>query len=692
MRSGEHPGEQLALVRAAIIPQAASAPDSGSVATGDSGVTDPVASVLVDTGLAHLDRPFEYSVPAALAEQAVPGARVKVRFAGQDLDGFVLARAATAEHDGRLAPLRRVVSPEPVLTPDVLRAATAVARRYAGTTSDVLRLAVPPRHARAEAALPQQAPEAVAAQPSPAPATGAWEVYAAGPAFLRRVAAGEAPGAALLALPSTDPDCDWPALLAQAAAATAAGGRGSILVVPDARDVERVDAALLAALGPGRHVRLTADQGPQARYTAYLKVLRGHVPVVVGTRAAAWAPVRDLGLLAWWDDGSDLHEEPRAPYAPVREVLAARADVEGAALLTAGHARSVAVEGLVRAGRLRSIEPDRAALRRAVPRVRVAGEGEDAGRDPAAAHAHLPTVAWQAAREGLERGPVLVQVPRRGYLPALSCQTCRRPARCPHCAGPLALPGPGRPPACGWCGRSPVRWECPHCGDHRLRSAVVGARRTAEELGRAFPGVPVTTSGAGDVVASVPAAPRLVIATPGAEPVAEGGYAACLLLDAWALLDRPDLRAGEEAVRRWLEAMALTRGSADGGRCVLAGAPTHVTIPAVEAVVRWDPVWFAGRELDERVELGLPPARRVATLTGARAVLDDAVREMTLPPSTSVLGPLPVASGDERVLLTVEPGDGDALAAEVAAVRARRSARKDRLPLAARLDPPDPST
>ena len=74
---------------------------------------DPVARVLVDVPLAHLDRPFDYAVPATMADTAVPGCRVKVRFAGQDVDGYLVARAATSEHQGLLAPLRRVVSPSP---------------------------------------------------------------------------------------------------------------------------------------------------------------------------------------------------------------------------------------------------------------------------------------------------------------------------------------------------------------------------------------------------------------------------------------------------------------------------------------------------------------------------------------------------------------------------------------------------
>ncbi|MBM6403755.1 primosomal protein N' [Phycicoccus sp. CSK15P-2] len=649
----------------------------------------PVALVQVDTGLAHLDRPFEYSVPESMADGARPGVRVKVRFAGQDLDGWVLARRDEAEHSGRLTPLRRVVSPEPVLTDAVLDAAREVAARYAGTLGDVLRLAVPPRHARAEQALAVEPPDLPGL---PAADAVAWARYPAGEAYLARVRDGAAPAASVLALPAVEDDRTWPALLAQAVGTCVAGGRGALVVVPDHRDVVRVEAALGAALGPGRHVRLTADQGPQARYTAFLKALRGHVPVVVGTRAAAFAPVRDLGLVVWWDDGDDLLDEPRAPYPHVREVLLARARREGAALFTAGFVRSAAVADLVARDVLKPVDAPRDAVRSAVASVRVAGEGTDRDRDPAVAAAHLPTVAWRAAKEALTSGAVLVQVPRRGYLPSLACQTCRRPARCPVCSGPLSLTGPQGPPGCRWCGRVETRFACPACSGTRLRSSVVGARRTAEELGRAFPGVPVERSGAGTVLDTVAAGPRLVVSTPGAEPVAPDGYAAALILDAWALLDRPTLDAGEEALRRWCSAAALVRPASAGGRVVLAGAPTHVPVAAAEALVRWDPAWFAERELTERRDLALPPTARLAALTGSRAAITAALEELATPPSARTLGPLPHGEERWRVLVTVPVEDGPALARELLALRARASARKDPDPVVVRVDPRDPTS
>lgn len=662
----------------------------------------PVAAVVVDTPLAHLDRVFEYTVPDDLLESAAPGARVRVRFAGRDLDGFVVQRRAEPEHGGRLSPLRRVVSPEPVLTPELLALCRAVADRYAGTLSDVLRLAVPKRHATAERNLPLVAPSPPTPMEGGALDPGPWAAYPAGAAWLRRVAAGEGPAAAWSALPGQPADNDWPRAFALAAQAALQGGRGAVLVVPDHRDVDRLDAALTEVLGRSHHARLTADQSPQARYTAWLKVLRGHVRVAIGTRAAAFAPVHDLGLVAWWDDGDDLLLEPRAPYPHTGAVLRIRAGQTGAAVLAGGYVRSLAVQEAIECGELRPVEPEPALVRAVAPRVAIAGEGTDEERDGPAARAHLPSRAWRVAKDALHDGPVLVQVPRRGYLPSLSCAECRTPVRCARCHGPVAVGGPGSPPACRWCGAvlgaggRGAGFECRECGSTRLRSSVTGARRTAEEIGRAFPGAPVVTSGSGEVLAATDDEPALVIATPGAEPVAPKGYSAVLLLDAWASLDLPVLDAATESLRRWAAAAALARS---GRGIVLCGVPEDVTLPAVEALVRWDPAWLAERELADRRALGLPPAVRMAQLAGPRRAVEEALGQVHLPASAQVLGPMPVPDPGRRgstgpdepwhALVRVPLAETDELTRALQALKALRSARKQAEVVTVRVDPVD---
>ncbi len=600
----------------------------------------PVARVLVDVPLAHLDRPFDYLVPAKLHERVCAGSRVKVRFAGQDVNGFVLDRVATSEHEGRLTPLRRAVSGEPVLSPAVAHLVGLVAARYAGTRSDVLRLAVPARHAATEK---RDSPPAPPLAPDVEAAHRAWSPYDDGSAFVSELAAGRSPRAVWSALPGPS----WPALLAQAAAATLAAGRGTLLCVPDHKDVARVDAALTEALGAGQHVVLAAESGPARRYRAFLAVARGAVRVVLGTRAAAFAPVHDLGLVAIWDDGDDLYAEPRAPYPHTREVLLLRAHEERAAALVGGFARTVEGEYLLRTGWARELVADRAAVRAAAPAVAITGAtDQELARDPHARSARLPHTAYDAIRAGLERGPVLVSTPRLGYVTALACDSCRSPARCPVCSGPLQVTAAHRPPSCRWCGTEQASWSCPVCSGRGLRAPVLGEARTAEEIGRAFPLVPVRTSAGDRVLATVEDTPSVVVATPGAEPVVAGGFACVVLLDTWLMLARTDLRTGEEALRRWLAAAALARAGAHGGRVVAVGEPSD---PVLQALVRWDPGGFAGRELEERRSAHLPPASRLASLTGPEAELTTALEALLLPPGAEVLGPVPVPVPARRV-------------------------------------------
>jgi primosomal protein N' (replication factor Y) len=360
-----------------------------------------------------------------------------------------------------------------------------------------------------------------------------------------------------------------------------------------------------------------------------------------------------------------------------------RAHRAGAALLFAGHAVTAEAAQLVESGWAGATEPLPAERKRDVPAVRATGDDEALERDAAARAARLPTLAWQAVRDGLQVGPVLVQVPRRGYQPGLACAACRSPAQCAVCGGPLGRMTQAGAPSCRWCGVVAAGWTCGVCGNNTLRAAVVGVRRTAEEFGRAFPNVAVRTSGGGSVIDRVDDRPALVLATPGAEPVAAGGYAAAVLLDGWMLLSRPDLRAGEEALRRWLAAAGLVRGAAAGGRVVIVAAGE---LRPVQALLRWQPRWYAERELDDRRELHLPPAGRMAALTGSARAVAELLAALELPPAAEVLGPVPVVGRvpglpddtepAERMLVRVPRQQGAALAAALKAGQAGRSARK----------------
>ncbi|MFD4292362.1 primosomal protein N' [Rhodococcus sp. NPDC058505] len=647
--------------------------------------------------LPHLDRVFDYLIPIELDEQARPGVRVRVRFAGRLVDGFLLDRIAASEHPGKLGWLDRVVSAEPVLTPEIGRLVDAVAARYAGTRPDVLRLAVPPRHARVEGEpVPERAP-----LPEGPVHTAPWAVYRHGESFLAALAARRGPRAVWQATPGEN----WPRRLAELAAVVARAGRSVVLVVPDQKDLDRVATACVDVLGDGPVVPLAAGLGPAVRYRRWLAALRGTGRVVVGTRSAVFAPVPDLGLIVIWDDGDDLHSEPRAPYPHAREVALLRAHSAGCAVVVGAHSRTVEAQALVDSGWANDLVADRAVVRARAPHVVALADSDHAlERDPGARAARLPAIAFAAARDALAADSgVLVQVPRRGYVPSLACGKCRAPARCRHCNGPLALPAAAGPdgagtPGCRWCGVADATHRCGACGSRQLRAVVVGAGRTAEELGRAFPGVPVRTSGGGEVLTSVKPGAALVVSTVGAEPVMPGGYGAALLLDGWALLGRADLRAEEETLRRWMTAGALVRSASDGGRVVVVA---DASIPVVQALVRWDPVGAARAQLEQRAEVRFPPTVHMAAVDGGHAAVESLLAAAALPDGVELLGPVPLPPGErlpfagddpepdevERMLLRVPRGAGGALARALAQAQSARGARRESGSVRVQIDP-----
>ncbi len=276
-----------------------------------------------------------------------------------------------------------------MLHPEVLALARAVADRYAGTLGDVLRLAIPPRHARAEATRATPAEGAL-----PVGSAAGWQTYAHGLGFVAALRAGERPRAWWSAVPGQDPA----QLVAEAVLATLGSGRGSVVCVPDIRDVARWDAVFTEVLGEGRHVALTAADEPADRYQAFLAASRGDVQVVLGTRAAAFAPVKDLGLVAMWDDGDDLFAEPRSPYPHAREVLLLRAATQETALLIGGHARTAEGQSLIDSGWCVELAADQRERRRAWPRLTVT-DGSTAGSAPV----RLPQEAFRAIRGGQGR-------------------------------------------------------------------------------------------------------------------------------------------------------------------------------------------------------------------------------------------------------------------------------------------------
>ncbi|WP_307807500.1 primosomal protein N' [Naasia sp. SYSU D00948] len=589
--------------------------------------------MLIDTPLPQLDHLFDYRIPEELRATVRPGVRVRVplRMAGRIADAYVVETAATSEVPGELSPIEALVSEQRVLTPEVYALARAVADRAAGSASDVLRLAIPKRQVRVEKAWRDgKRPPEPDGPPAAVPVSGYPDDVASSAGD--RVAADAVPG---LVQAGDRWIGAWALTLAQLAVREVAAGRSAILALPDYRDQDQVQAALDAVADGAVVLRLDARQTNSERYQAFLSALEERPCIVIGNRSAVYAPVHRLGLLALWNDGDPLFAEPLAPYVHARDAALVRHQQSGCRLVLLSLSRSTAAQRLVELGWLRPVAP------RVVRAPAVVLTPDDPGAP------RIPQAAWRAASQALATGPVLLQVARPGSA-ALDA----------------------------------MRAGTPMAAD---------AGRTAHDLARAFPGVPVRISDGERPIERVGDEPALIIATRGAEPLPDGGYRAVLLLDGQRMLMRESARVAEDCLRWWSAAASLAA----------PGAPVHlvgVGGPIATALATWRQSDFLSRELADRRQLRFPPAVRVATVTGPLRLVEPLLTEAEAAGAT-VVGSEHVEEG-VRTVLRFDYAHGAAVAGvlrtgilRAATGRRPRSAdARDRRPaptLRVRMDDPD---
>lgn len=645
-----------------------------------------IARVLLDSPLPQLDRLFDYWVPPAFVAEALPGVRVLVplRSAGRVAEGFIVELVESIDqgqtdqsptdqgrtdqgrtnYTGVLSELDSVVSPVQILAPEVWALARKVADRAAGSASDIVRLAVPKRQVRVE----KSWLASETAEPQNFDSVGLPDY---GTARIDEAIVNHS-RLAMDAIPQVVEVAgrwvgQWAVTMAALASRALLNG-SVILAVPDYRDQEQLWHALEAILPGERLVRLDARQSNPERYRALLACLDGTPRAIVGNRSAVYAPAAALAMIAIWDDGDPLHAEPLSPYVHSRDAALVRQEQQACSLVFLGHTRSAEVERLVELGWLESLSPTRRYLPKVIPTA------QQSSNDRLAAQARIPSSAWREAKAALDRGPVLIQVARPGYAPGLVCESCQQSARCLRCNGPLGLKAARSAPSCGWCGAIATKWSCANCQARTFRLRGQGAGRTAEDLGRAFPGVQVIIADGERPILEIGSKPALVIATRGAEPIAAGGYQAVLLLDGERMLARESLRVGEDCLRWWSNAIAL---AAVGAPSVLVGVGGALA----GALATWRLSEYSRQELADRRKLRFPPAVRVATITGDAASVDKAVAAVLAKPKVDVLGPVETAPGVLRAIVRLDYAEGATVARALRAEVVRNAtSRRKRVP------------
>jgi len=600
--------------------------------------------VLLDTPLPQLDHVFEYRIPEALQGQILVGSKVSVPLRGgaRFSDAYVTSLSDKQGFAGELQNVEKIISKVSLLKPETLELARKVADRQAGSAMDVIRLAIPARYVRAEKAFLSQEQKSL-------PFTG--KLFARPQEFTEvDIASGSRTAIKVpprICLNGDATSSNWSELLVSLASEQLSRGFSSVVAVPDFRDIDSVEQQLISAGLSNYYIRVDAKLSGQERFANYLRSIGDEPLIVLGNRSAALAPAHNLGLLAIWDDGDHNFEEPLAPYAHARDVALVRQSLTGCSLVFASHTRSLETQRLVELGFFAEAQVQ------AVPQPQIVLT--DAHLEDGTSPSRIPSAAWLGAKKALDSGPVLVQVASPGFSPALVCGDCKERAHCSSCFGPLQLEHRNSSPSCRWCGNMNTSWLCKGCGSKQLRPVAAGTERTSDEIGRAFPGVKVIVADGNHIITSVPSAPAVIVSTPGAEPVAEGGYSAILLLDGERLRGREAFRVDEDVLRNWSNTIALAKPDAT---VFINGAGTALGQTLVDsAQIRW-----AAHELSDRMELHLPPAVRVVSISGPTETVRNTCDELPALAGHRVLGPIGQADGSGRALVFFEYKDGEKLA------------------------------
>lgn len=592
-----------------------------------------LAKVHVDSGVYHLDKPYDYSIPDSFFNQISVGVRVQVPFNGREVEGLV-AQVVAVDSIAGLKPISKVLSAISIASEQSLKLVEAVSTAWAAHPFDVIRSAIPPRVASVDR-------EEWVVQPNDSSVRRTDKQYLQLPPYVN-------PYRAL---------ADFIAKLSE--------DKSTLIVFPDNRSIER-----FSLLRPDAII-LDSSLERSTRYRNFLRAKYSSKSLVIGSRSAIFADIPDLETVIIFDEGSEHLYEQRSPGWNARDVGLIRANLESLKFIAIGYSPSANLALMIEEGEMKfrstKIRPSVESFQQEFQEL-------------------LPGRIIPAIRSALRVGPVLVLATRKGYSQAISCSKCRNIALC-SCGARLFQRGATSIIECSLCEKTYSDWSCSWCNAKTPYLLSRGTTRFAHEIGKALPGVKVALSEGDTPLADTKSFEGVVIATPGSAPYLSDGYAAVVVLDGDKLLSQSDLKAQERAEQLIFSQSGYLRKD---GRVLLVITHSH---PIVGALSAWKPSLLSQRQLADRKDVLLPPfAKSVSVdISSAEASVlirgfETAKSDGRLSANTRILGPTQLKGELHRILLLAPLHESKLLVSLIHEYQRRRSASKKSL-LAMRIDP-----
>jgi primosomal protein N' (replication factor Y) len=539
-----------------------------------------VAKVRFSSPLPQLDKEFDYLVPDDLIAAIRFGQLVEVPFgSGGKAKSGIVCEVSSVEHPReKLLSISSIVSPLVVFTEEQLALCKAVSHRQAGTVGELIATAVPKRFVRVESKS--------LVNDANIPNKSGLESYALAEALKSNsrlyfqpqlIDGGEA-------LPH------WAGSFVAACYAELIKGKSALVVLPDFAELAKFERALTQFGLINSATRHTSSDTGSVRYANHLKSISS-ISINYGLRSAAFSPAKNLGLIMLWDDGDESHIEQSSPYWNSREVLLQRAELEKTKLVLASHSPSTVVIRLVEINHL-------------VPLI---SETEQPAVLVTILTDRLDSQTFALISKTLKDGkPVLVQIANAGWASALVCVGCKELRTCSNCSSSIWVDPSGHV-RCRSCKSKIEQIPCA-CGKTSTRPTKLGASAFTSQMVRSFPDATVLHSSGENRLLNIKSGPLLVVATPGAEPEVEAGYACVVIADAPSMVGSPRLRALEQSLGKWANAISLANPSAS---IVFTGIKGELA----EQMKQLGFYTAVAEDFNDRKDLGLPPITRIASVT-----------------------------------------------------------------------------
>lgn len=576
------------------------------------------ANIIIDISHENVDRVFQYRIPKQMLSDVRIGSQVCVPFgaANRTRKGYVVGITQKADFDeARIKEVAGLVEGSVTADSRLIELAWWMKERYGSTMNQALKTVLPVKK-KVRARNRQVLENLVAAQPR-RPAPGDREIclnpeqQGVIEAFCRDYDGGRRKPYLIHGITGSGKTEVYMEMIRH----VLARGQEVIVLIPEIALTYQTVMRFYDRFGENisvMHSRLSAGE----RYDQFEKAREGRTKIMVGARSALFTPFAHLGLVVIDEEHEGAYRSEGAPRYHAREVAEHLAEMSGAFLVMGSatpslEAFSKAEAGIYKLFSLKTRASRGSAL--AVTEVVDLRRELEAGNKSIFSRRLTELIADRLAK----KEQVMLFMNRRGYSSFVSCRSCGKAVKCPHCDVSLTLHN-NRQLVCHYCGyKIPLPKACPGCGSEYLAGFGVGTQKVEEMAAQTFAQARIlrmdldTTSKKGGheaILASFARGEADILI--GTQMIVKGhdfpGVTLVGILAADVSLYAPDFRCTERTFQLLVQAAGRAgRGRRAGIAVIQTYLPEHYGIGAAAAQ---DYEAFYRQEMGYRQLMHYPPA------------------------------------------------------------------------------------